>query len=248
MKLKRDNILEKSISISHLKKCYKEKVAVDDLSIFVNRGEIFGLLGHNGAGKSTTIDCVLGLKKFEGGRVSILGMNPVTQRKKLFEKVGVQLQQSCYQNGIKVGELCEEISALYKEPANYKKLLEEFKLTKFDKKQVCSLSGGERQKLSVLLALIPNPEVIFLDELTTGLDTVARREVWERLKCLKEKQVTIFLTSHYMDEVEALCDKVCIIKNGKEVAIGTVEEVIKRSPHKRLEEAYLWYMSEEKAK
>lgn len=245
MNLKGDYMVEESISIRNLKKCYKEKVALDDLSISVKKGEIFGLLGHNGAGKSTTIDCVLGLKNFEEGCVSILGMNPVTHRKKLFEKVGVQLQQSCYQNAIRVGELCEEISALYKEPADYKKLLEEFKLIKFEKKQVSSLSGGERQKLSVLLALIPNPEVIFLDELTTGLDTVARREVWERLNCLKEKQVTIFLTSHYMDEVEALCDKVCIIKNGKEVVSGTVEEVIKRSPHRRLEEAYLWYMSEE---
>ncbi len=179
---------------------------------------------------------------------SILGMNPALQRKKLFERVGVQLQQSCYQGGIKVGELCEETSALYKNPEDYKKLLEEFKLSKFEKKQVSSLSGGEKQKLSVLLALVPNPEVIFLDELTTGLDTVARREVWKQLNCLKEKQTTIFLTSHYMDEVEALCDRVCIIKNGKEVVSGSVEEVVKKSPYERLEEAYLWYMGEEAAK
>jgi ABC-2 type transport system ATP-binding protein len=237
--------MEDSISISHLKKCYKEKVVVDDLSISVRKGEVFGLLGHNGAGKSTTIDCVLGLKKFESGCVSILGMNPTLQRKKLFEKVGVQLQESCYQGGIKVGDLCEETSALYKNPADYKKLLEEFKLSIFQKKQVSSLSGGEKQKLSVLLALIPNPEVIFLDELTTGLDTVARRDVWKQLNCLKEKQTTIFLTSHYMDEVEALCDRVCIIKNGKEVVSGSVKEVVKRSPYERLEEAYLWYMGEE---
>lgn len=239
--------MENSISISHLKKSYKDKLAVDDLSICVKKGEIFGLLGHNGAGKSTTIDCVLGLKKFESGSVSILGMNPVLQRKKLFEKVGVQLQESCYQGGIKVGELCEETSALYNSSADYKKLLEKFKLSKFEKKQVSSLSGGEKQKLSVLLALIPNPEVVFLDELTTGLDTVARREVWKQLLSLKEKQTTIFLTSHYMDEVEALCDRVCIIKNGKEVVSGTLEEVVGRSPYERMEEAYLWYMDEEAA-
>lgn len=245
MNWKGDLCMEDSINISHLRKCYKEKVAVDDLSIRVKRGETFGLLGHNGAGKSTTIDCVLGLKKFESGCVSVLGMNPVTQRKKLFEKVGVQLQESSYQGNIKVGELCEETSALYKNPADYKKLLKEFKLYQFEKKQVSNLSGGEKQKLSVLLALIPNPEVVFLDELTTGLDTVARREVWKQLNCLKEKQTTIFLTSHYMDEVEALCDRICIIKNGKELVSGTVEEVVKNSPYDRLEESYLWYMGEE---
>ncbi|MBU3146686.1 ABC transporter ATP-binding protein [Clostridium sp. CF012] len=236
-----------SINISHLKKCYKEKIAVDDLSICIKKGEVFGLLGHNGSGKSTTIDCILGLKKFGGGCVSVLGMNPVTQRKKMFEKVGVQLQESCYQGSIKVGELCEEMSVLYKNPADYKKLLEQFKLSKFEKQQVSSLSGGEKQKLSVLLALIPNPEVIFLDELTTGLDTAARREVWKQLNILKEKRTTIFLTSHYMDEVEALCDRVCIIKDGKEVVSGSVEEVVKGSPYDRLEEAYLWYMGEEVA-
>lgn len=239
--------MENTISISHLKKCYKDKTAVDDLSISVKKGEIFGLLGHNGAGKSTTIDCVLGLKKFESGSVSILGMNPVLERKKLFERVGVQLQESNFQGGIKVCELCEETSALYKAPEDYRKLLDEFKLSKFQRKQVSSLSGGEKQKLSVLLALIPNPEVIFLDELTTGLDTAARRDVWKQLKRLKEKKVTIFLTSHYMDEVEALCDRVCIIKNGKEVVSGKVEEVISKSPYDKLEDAYLWYMGEEEA-
>lgn len=237
--------MEDCIVINDLKKCYKEKVAVEDLSICVKKGEVFGLLGHNGAGKSTTIDCTLGLKRFQKGSVSILGMDPVKNRKKLFERVGVQLQNSCYQGTIKVGELCEEISALYKNPADYKMLLKDFKLTKFLKHQVSSLSGGEKQKLSVLLALIPNPEVVFLDELTTGLDTAARREVWKQLKALKEKGTTIFLTSHYMDEVEALCDKVCIIKEGKEVICGTVAEVIKGSPYERLEEAYLWYMGEE---
>jgi ABC-2 type transport system ATP-binding protein len=239
--------MENSIRVSALKKCYGKKLAVDDLSICIKKGETFGLLGHNGAGKSTTIDCILGLKKFEKGSVTVLGMDPVTERKKLFERVGVQLQHSCYQGAIKVGELCEETSALYKNPADYKKLLEQFKLSQFEKQQVSSLSGGERQKLSVLLALIPNPEVVFLDELTTGLDTVARREVWKQLNYLKEKQTTIFLTSHYMDEVEALCDRICILKEGKEVISGSVEEVIKRSPYERLEEAYLWYMGEEVA-
>lgn len=237
--------MKNSVEIRHLKKCYKEKTAVDDLSICVKKGEVFGLLGHNGAGKSTTIDCILGLKKFQTGSVQVLGMNPVTDREKLFEKVGVQLQESCYQGMIKVGELCEETAALYDNPADYEELLERFKLAQFKRQQVSSLSGGEKQKLSVLLALIPNPEVVFLDELTTGLDTAARRDVWKQLKYLKEKQTTIFLTSHYMDEVEALCDTVCILKEGKNIVSGSVEELIRKSPYERLEEAYLWYMGEE---
>lgn len=237
--------MENSIEVRHLRKCYKEKTAVDDLSFCVKKGEVFGLLGHNGAGKSTTIDCVLGLKKFESGEVRILGMDPAAERKKLFERVGVQLQDSCYQAAIKVGELCEETAALYQEPADYRELLKTFKLDTFEKRLVTSLSGGERQKLSVLLALIPKPEVVFLDELTTGLDTAARREVWKQLNELKERQTTILLTSHYMDEVEALCDRVCILKQGKTVVSGGVKELIEKSPFQRLEEAYLWYMGEE---
>jgi len=237
--------IENSIVISHLTKCYKGKIAVNDLSFSIKKGEVFGLLGHNGAGKSTTIDCILGLKKFDKGNISVLGMNPVKKRKVLFQKVGVQLQESSYQDNLKVGELCEEMAALYDNSADYNELLKKFKLFSFKKRQISGLSGGEKQKLSVLLALIPNPEVVFFDELTTGLDTVARHEVWKQLKYLKEAKTTIFLTSHYMDEVEVLCDRVCIMKEGKDIASGTVEELIRNSPYERLEEAYLWYMGEE---
>ncbi|MBU5484434.1 ABC transporter ATP-binding protein [Clostridium sp. MSJ-11] len=233
------------IEVEHLKKSYNNKLAVDNLSFSVKEGEFFGLLGHNGAGKSTTIDCILGLKSFENGKVRILDMDPIKNRKKLFERVGVQLQQSSYQDRIKVLELCEETSVLYKEVEDYQKLLKEFSLDKVKNQYVSTLSGGEKQKLAILLALLPRPEVIFLDELTTGLDTAARRGVWKQLSELKEKRVTLLLTSHYMDEVEVLCDKICIIKNGKEVVSGTVQEVISTTPYSRLEEAYLWYMGEE---
>jgi len=239
--------VETIIEVNNLRKSYKEKVAVNHLSFKVEKGEFFGLLGHNGAGKSTTIDCILGLKSFEEGNASILGMVAAKSRKQLFERVGVQLQQSCYQNKIKVSELCEETSVLYKHAANYKDLLEQLSLTHVQNQYVSTLSGGEKQKLSVLLALLPEPEVLFLDELTTGLDTIARREVWKCLLTLKEKGVTVLLTSHYMDEVEVLCDKICIIKDGKEVISGAVEQVVTNSPYKRLEEAYLWYMGEEVA-
>lgn len=237
--------MESIIRAAHLRKSFGEKTAVDDLSFDIKKGEFFGLLGSNGAGKSTTIDCLLGLKKQDEGNVSILGMNPRTNRKKLFERVGVQLQQSCYQDKIKVSELCEETAVLYKHTANYKNLLERFSLSKVENQFVPTLSGGERQKLSILLALIPEPEVVFLDELTTGLDTAARREVWKMLNELKQKDVTVLLTSHFMDEVETLCDRICILKDGKEVVSGEVTKVIESSPYQRLEEAYLWYMGEE---
>jgi ABC-2 type transport system ATP-binding protein len=237
--------MENMIEVSNLTKSFGVKTVVDNLSLTVSKGETFGLLGHNGAGKSTSIDCILGLKKFDAGKVKLLGMDPKKNRKKLFEQVGVQLQSSHYQQNIKVYELCEEMSALYENPRDYKELLEQFKLSEFVKQPVEKLSGGEKQKLSVLLTLIPNPKVLFLDELTTGLDTVARRGVWKLLLELKKQGVTIFLTSHYMDEVELLCDRIIMLQHGKQVVTGTVDEVIKQSPYDTLENAYLWYMGEE---
>lgn len=237
--------MDSIIKVEHLQKNYREKIAVNDLSFEVKKGEFFGLLGHNGAGKTTTIDCILGLKTCDGGKATILGMNAAKSRKELFEMVGVQLQKSCYQDKIKVSELCEETSVLYKHTADYKELLKQFSLIHVSNQYVSTLSGGEKQKLSILLALLSEPEVVFLDELTTGLDTVARREIWKQLLMLKEKGVTVLLTSHYMDEVENLCDKICIIKDGKEIISGSVDKVVGNSPFVRLEEAYLWYMGEE---
>lgn len=233
------------IEVNGLTKQFGTKMAVDHVSFTVKQGEVFGLLGHNGAGKSTTIDLILGLKKPDEGYTSVLGMDARKYRKALFEKVGVQLQSTSYQNNIKVAEICQEISALYKQPEEYKELLEQFGLSETANRKVEDLSGGERQKLSVLLALIPKPEVIFLDELTTGLDTVARREVWRVLLALKRRGVTILLTSHYMDEVEVLCDNILILNHGKEVVSGSVKELIASTPYQRLEDAYLWFMDEE---
>lgn len=237
--------MEDIISVKNLKKSYNNIVAVNDISFSVKKGEFFGLLGHNGAGKSTTIDCILGLKAFDSGVVKILNKDPKKSRKEIFEKVGVQLQLSSYPDKIKVYEICEETAALYSESCDYNQLLKKFSLDKVKKNYVSTLSGGEKQKLAVILSLIPNPEVVFLDELTTGLDVEARRDVWKLLKSLKKDKVTILLTSHYMDEVEALCDKIVIIKNGKLLASGTVEEIIISSPYDKLEDAYLWYMDKE---
>lgn len=205
---------------------------------------MFGLLGANGAGKSTIIECILGIKRFDGGSVSILGMNPQTERKKLFEQVGVQFQESNYQDKVTVAELCEVTQALYKNTLDYTELLKQFGLSDKYKSQVSELSGGEKQRLFIILALIPNPKVVFLDELTTGLDARVRRDVWKGLLYLKKKGLTIFLTSHFMDEVEALCDRICIIKKGTSIFYGTVQEAIAGSPFEKFEEAYLWYTDE----
>ncbi|WP_297421968.1 ABC transporter ATP-binding protein [Clostridium sp.] len=234
-----------TIKIHALSKAYGNIKAVNNISLSVKGGEVFGLLGANGAGKSTTIECVLGTKKFDSGSVSILGMNPETDRKKLFERVGVQFQESNYQDKLSVAELCKVTRALYKQPSDYVELLKQFNLLDKCKSQVSELSGGEKQRLFIILALIPNPEVVFLDELTTGLDVRARREVWKGLLELKNKGLTIFLTSHFMDEVEALCDRICILKKGTSIFYGTVQEAILKSPFEKFEEAYLWYTDEE---
>ena len=234
-----------AVSVRNLTKSFSGRRVVDDLSFDVQKGEVFALLGHNGAGKSTTIDLILGLKAPDGGSAKILGMDAAKNRKQVFERVGVQLQNTQYQTAITVEEACIEYASLYAAPADFRQLLESFGLNELRKSFVSKLSGGERQKLSVVLALIGNPEIVFLDELTTGLDVVARREVWRTLKHLKEQGLTIFLTTHYMEEAEALCDRVCIIKSGKKVAEGSIDEVVAAAGQNNLEEAYLFYMEEE---
>lgn len=236
------------IEIENLKKRYGDKVAVDGINLQVERGTIFGLLGANGAGKSTIIECVLGTKKMDGGNVKILGLNPVTERKQLFEKVGVQFQDCAYPNLITVSELCEMTECVYKNFIPYKQLLSQFGLTDKIKAKVSTLSGGERQRLFIVLALIPNPQVVFLDELTTGLDTIARKNVWRYLLELNTKELTIFLTSHYMDEVEKLCDKIAILKKGKIAFLGTIAQAIEKSGKDNFEDAYEWFINEEEIK
>lgn len=233
--------MEKVLQVQNLTKSYGSVAAVSGLSLSVVRGEVFGLLGPNGAGKSTSIECMLGVKKASAGTVEILGINPSEGRKTLFERVGVQFQETGYQDKIRVEEVCRMTAALYRKPADWQRLLAVFDIQGLEKQEVSQLSGGERQRLSVLLALIPNPELVFLDELTTGLDTRARREVWQYLKELKKGGLTIVLTSHFMDEVEVLCDRALILKKGEPQICGTIEEITEGSPCSCFEEAYLWY-------
>ena len=237
--------MQEVIKVEQLTKSYGALTAVDRLSLSVDRGTVFGLLGANGAGKSTAIECILGTKKADSGSVSILGLNPGADRRKLFERVGVQFQEANYQDKITLWELCQVTTSLYRQPADPAALLDKFGLSGRKRCPVKELSGGQRQRLFIVLALIPNPEVVFLDELTTGLDARARREVWNILSDLKNHGMMIFLTSHFMDEVEKLCDRICILKKGRAVFHGTVSEAIKNSPCHQLEDAYLWYTEEE---
>lgn len=237
--------MTKALIVKGLRKAFGSVWAVNGLDIEIGKGEIFGLLGHNGAGKTTSIECILGIKKPDAGTVELLGMDPAADRKRLFERVGVQFQETGYHDKIRVQEICELTQALYQAPADWRELLKTFGLAGMEKRTVSELSGGERQRLSVLLALIPKPEIVFLDELTSGLDSKARREVWKYLEKLKAGGLTVLLTSHYMDEVEALCDKILIMKKGQTVVQGTVRELVERSPYDTLEEAYLWYSGEE---
>lgn len=236
--------METTINVKNLCKSYHGVPAISNVSLTVAPGEVFGLLGANGAGKTTTMECILGTKVQDSGTVSILGMNPHTERKKLFAYVGVQFQEANYQDKITVSELCEVTKSLYQNPADDKQLLARFKLADKIKSPVSELSGGQKQRLFIVLALIPNPRAVFLDELTTGLDPQARREVWKFLRQLKSKGMTIFLTSHFMDEVENLCDKIAILQKGRIIFYGTVEEAKRESNHDNFEDTYLWYTRE----
>lgn len=231
--------------VNEITKKYGNKAVLDHVSFCVEEGECLGILGHNGAGKTTLIETMLGLKKAEQGQVFLFDHNMIKRDQQLFEKIGVQLQHSAYQSKIKVHELCQERAMLYQKDIDEDRLLADFGLLDKKNQMVESLSGGEKQKLSILLAVMHEPELIFLDELTTGLDVVARREIWKYLLELKKNKKSLILTSHYMDEVEALCDRILLLKEGKELISGTVKEVIEKSPYDNLEKAFLWYMGEE---
>ena len=233
-----------AITVKNLTKTYGEHVAVDNLSFTVSKGSVFALLGANGAGKSTSLECILGTKKMDSGEVFILGENPVKNRTSVFEKTGVQFQEAKYQELIKVSELCENTACVYKNAQDYKKLLSDFGIADKADCFVKDLSGGERQRLFIVLALLPNPEVVFLDELTTGLDARSRRDVWKILEALKNRGLSILLTSHFMDEVEALCDEILILKKGKTVFSGTVAQAKQESGKEKFEDAYLWFTEE----
>ncbi|WP_282154581.1 ABC transporter ATP-binding protein [Cytobacillus gottheilii] len=233
------------LTVQNLSVTYGTKKAIDNISFSIEPGEVIGLLGANGAGKSSAIMAVLGIEKSNYEELTMLGKSPILDRKEVFQEVGVQFQETNFQDKLTVREACEQWESLYKQTADVPILLQTFGLVGKETQLVKSLSGGERQRLAVLLALISKPKLVFLDELTTGLDTKARRMLWKQLLTMKEKGLAIVLTSHYMDEVEALCNKILILKEGKTVFHGTIQEAIYASEKATLEDAYLHYAGEE---
>lgn len=233
------------LSVKNLSVTYGIKQVVDKINFSLRPGEVLGLLGSNGAGKSSTIAAVLGIENSKHEELTILGKSPIVDRKEVFQEVGVQFQETNFQDKLKVQEACAQWESLYNQTNDVALLLQTFGLNGKESQLVESLSGGERQRLAVLLALIPKPKLVFLDELTTGLDTGARRMLWKQLVAMKEKGLSIVLTSHYMDEVEALCDKILILKEGKTVFYGTISEVLHSSGKSTLEDAYLYFSGEE---
>ena len=237
--------MSEAIFVEGLTKSYAGKTVVDHLDLSVKSGTVFGLLGANGAGKSTTIECMLGTKQADAGTVRLLGQDPKKNRRTLFQRIGVQFQEGDYHKEIRVSELCEETASLYRRPADWRALCGQFGIGDKANTPVKGLSGGERQRLFIVLALIGQPELVFLDELTTGLDAKARRGVWRTLESLKAQGLTIFLTSHFMDEVEALCDEICILKRGTPAFCGTVAQAKAQCGCERFEDAYLQLSDEE---
>jgi ABC-2 type transport system ATP-binding protein len=217
------------IQVSGVRKTYGSTVAVDDVSFDVKEGEIFGLIGPNGAGKTTTMECIEGLRTPDRGSVSVLGLNPIRDVYKLQNRIGVQLQQAQLQKRIKVWEAVDLWASLYPKTAiDGRRLLEQLGLIDKWNAWFMTLSGGQKQRLFIALALVNDPEVVFLDELTTGLDPQSRLAIWELIRGIRERGKTIFLTTHLMEEAERLCDRVAIIEHGHVIDIDTPGNLINR--------------------
>ena len=217
------------VSVSGVRKTYGKTVAVDEVSFEVYDGEIFGLIGPNGAGKTTTLECVEGIRKPDRGMISVLGLDPFADVYQLQERIGVQLQQAHLQKRIKVWEAVHLWASLYKKPVSHgDRLLEQLGLAEKRNAWFMTLSGGQQQRLFIALALINDPEVVFLDELTTGLDPQARRAIWELVRGIRARGKTVFLTTHLMEEAERLCDRVAIIEHGRIIDVDTPQRLIDR--------------------
>jgi ABC-2 type transport system ATP-binding protein len=217
------------IEVSGIRKTYGRTVAIDEVSFEVNDGEIFGLIGPNGAGKTTTMECIEGIRTPDRGTISVLGLDPFRQVYTLQDRIGVQLQQAQLQKRIKVWEAIDLWASLYKKkPADAERLLDQLGLADKRDTWFMNLSGGQKQRLFIALALINDPEVVFLDELTTGLDPQARRAIWDLVRGIRERGKTVFLTTHLMEEAERLCDRVAIIERGRIIDIDTPQRLVDR--------------------
>jgi ABC-2 type transport system ATP-binding protein len=217
------------IEVRNLHKRYGDTVAVRDVSFTVDEGEIFGILGPNGAGKTTTVECIEGLREQDGGEISVLGLDPLRDRAELTQRLGVQLQESQLPERLRVGEALELFSSFYRNPADWRELAEVLGISAKARTPFRHLSGGQQQRLSIALALIGNPRVAVLDELTTGLDPQARRDTWDLIERVRERGVTIVLVTHFMEEAERLCDRVALIDAGQVAALDTPAGLAERA-------------------
>jgi ABC-2 type transport system ATP-binding protein len=209
------------IEVTGLTKRYAGQAVVDGISFHVEQGEIFGILGPNGAGKTTAVECMEGLRKRDGGEVRVLGLDPRIDGRRLHQRIGVQLQQTQLQDKLTACEALELYASFYPHPADWRDLLERWGLESKSRTQFSKLSGGQKQRLFIALALVGHPEVVFLDELTAGLDPGARRATWDLIRQVRDGGVTVVLVSHFMDEVEELCDRVAILEQGRIAALDT---------------------------
>jgi len=217
------------ISVEHLRKVYGHHVvAVDDISFEVERGEIFGLLGSNGAGKTTTVECVQGLRTATAGTVRVLGKDPRTHAGDLRGRMGCQLQESRLPDHLKVWEALDLFSSLAPGSVDWPTLLDQWGLAEKRNASFSNLSGGQRQRLFIALALVSSPEVVFLDEMTTGLDPAARRVAWDLIEKIRDRGTTVVLVTHFMDEAERLCDRVAVVDRGKVIALDTPRGLVVR--------------------
>jgi ABC-2 type transport system ATP-binding protein len=216
------------VRVENIRKHYGRTVAVDDVSFEVRPGEIFGLIGPNGAGKTTTMECVEGLRSPDRGTIAVLGLDPVRDVYQLQDRIGVQLQEAQLQKRIKVREAVDLWASLYRKSVSPARLLEQLGLVEKQNAWFMTLSGGQKQRLFIALALINDPELVFLDELTTGLDPQARRAIWELVRGIRQRGKTVFMTTHLMDEAERLCDRVAIIDRGRIIDIDTPAALVRR--------------------
>ncbi|MFF0673081.1 ABC transporter ATP-binding protein [Streptomyces tendae] len=217
------------IEVTDLRKSYGGRPVVDGVSFAVEGGEIFGVLGPNGAGKTTTVECVEGLRVPDAGRVRVTGLDPVADHRRVAEVLGAQLQQSELQPKLTVREALELYAAFYPKPADWRPLAERLDLGPMLNTRFAKLSGGQKQRLFIALALVGDPRVVVLDELTTGLDPRARRETWQLIEDIRAGGVTVLLVTHFMEEAQRLCDRIAVIDRGRVAALDTPAGLIRRS-------------------
>jgi ABC-2 type transport system ATP-binding protein len=219
---------QKAIGVLDLRKSYDDTDAVDGVSFTVERGEVFGLLGPNGAGKTTTVECLLGLREADSGQIDLLGSNHGTDDSQVRARLGVQLQTTGLLKQLKVREQVELFAGLFPRSLPTDEILDQVSLLEEAKTATKALSGGQKQRLAVALALVNDPDLIFLDEPTTGLDPQARRRLWDVIRGLKERGKTIMLTTHYMEEAEQLCDRVAIMDHGRIIELDHPASLINK--------------------